>query len=182
MLTFVLNGMTMNWTRPKEGEYLSYQYTYLQRVPDGDLLEMFESQMQDTIRLYSSLTPDQLAYAYEADKWTVQEVLQHIIDCERVMTYRAMRFARTDSTALPGFDENLYVETSGAMQRSVADMIAEFSAVRASTIAFFKSCTAEMLAASGIANNGNFTVNAYAWILVGHELHHRAILTERYGI
>ena len=172
----------MHWLRPKEGEYLPYQYTYLSRVPDGDLLAMFAQQVQETVNLYASLTSTQLAYAHAEGKWTVQEVLQHIIDCERVMTYRAMRFARKDTTPLPGFDENLYVETSGAMQRSIEDMISEFQALRAATIAFFKSCTPEMLQASGMANGGNFTVNAYAWILVGHELHHMAILQERYGI
>lgn len=182
LFTFAGKASTMNWTRPKEGEYLAYQYTYITRVPDGDLLTLFAKQMQETVELYSALTPEQLQFAYAEGKWTVQEVLQHIIDCERVMTYRAMRFARKDTTPLPGFDENLYVETSGAMQRSITDMLIEFQAVRAATIAFFKSCSADMLQAGGIANNGNFTVNAYAWILVGHELHHRAILHERYAI
>ena len=172
----------MQWTRPREGEYLAYQYAYLQQVPDGDIIEMFAQNARDTVAFYQGLGPDQLSYAYAPGKWTVQDVLQHILDCERVMTYRAMRFARKDSTALPGFDENMYADNAGAMQRPIADILEEFQAVRASTIAFFKSCTQEMLNCSGIANNGNFTVNAYAWILVGHELHHRMILRERYGV
>lgn len=170
------------WRKPQEGEYLPYQKAYIDRVPEGDLMDILQSGMHDLIQLFSGLQQAQLTYRYAEDKWTVQEVLQHIIDTERIMQYRALRFARKDNTPLPGFEENDYVKNAGTERRSINEMLTEFEYVRRSGISMFSSFSQEALARAGTANNGTVTANAIAYVIAGHALHHIHILYERYGL
>lgn len=117
---------------------------------------------------------------YAPGKWTVRDILQHVIDNERIMTYRAMRFARNDQTALPGYDEELFGQFASANRRTVADLYEEYAIVRQSTIALYKSFDEEMLLRSGVCFNQTISVLALGFVLVGHALHHANIIRERY--
>ncbi|GAB4025884.1 DinB family protein [Spirosoma koreense] len=117
---------------------------------------------------------------YAPDKWTVKDILQHVIDNERIMSYRAMRFARTDQTPLPGYDEELFGRNTNAIQRTIPDLYDEYAAVRQSSIALYKSFDETMLLRSGIAFNQTISVLALGFVLVGHATHHANIIRERY--
>ncbi len=170
----------LNWKRPIEGEFIPYQTTYLNLVPDGDLIELMRKNIDETAAFLVSLSEEKLEYRYAAGKWSIKEVLQHMIDCERIMCYRALRFARKDKTALSGFEENDYAANANTNERDFVDMMREFIAVRAGTVYMFRSFNDEILTYSGQANNNNITVNALAYVIAGHEMHHIAIIKERY--
>lgn len=119
-------------------------------------------------------------YAYAAGKWTIKELLQHLIDTERILAYRALRFARKDNTELAGFDENHFVENSTAKQRTFKDLLAEFYAVRQSTIYLFQSFDEDTLAQKGLANKVEISVLALGFAIIGHQNHHLRIIQERY--
>jgi len=120
------------------------------------------------------------ANVYEPGKWTVKDIIQHVIDAERVFTYRALRFARNDKTALSGFEENDYVKNTNVAKRSLDDILNEFDTVRRSTIYLYKNFTDEMLLRSGNASGKDITVLALGFIIAGHALHHSTIIKERY--
>lgn len=117
---------------------------------------------------------------YAPEKWTVKDILQHVIDNERIFCYRALRFARNDSTQLPGYDEQLFGQTAEAFQRSVDDLLNEFALVRHASIALFKSFNEEMLMRKGICFNKEITVAAIGFVIAGHPIHHLNVLKERY--
>lgn len=117
---------------------------------------------------------------YAPGKWMVKDILQHVIDTERIMAYRALRFARNDKTALPGYDENLFAETAHATRRTIPDLYAEFAAVRQSSILLFGSFDNEMLLRTGVCYHQNISVLALGFVVVGHARHHATIIKERY--
>lgn len=117
---------------------------------------------------------------YAPGKWTVKDILQHVIDNERIMSYRALRFARNDQTVLPGYDEESFGQFANGARRTIADLYAEYAAVRQSSIALFKSFDEEMLLRNGIAFNQTISVLALGFVLVGHATHHANIIRERY--
>lgn len=168
--------------RPAPGEYASYYGPYVARVPEGDPVALLEQQLDDTCRLLSGLSDAQADHAYAPGKWTVKEVVGHITDAERVFAYRVMRFGRGDTTDLAGFDENAYVPAGAFAARSLASLVEEFAAVRRATIALLRNLPDEAWLRQGTANGYPVSVRALAYIIAGHELHHRAILEERYGI
>ncbi len=149
-------------------------------VPSDNLVEYFESQKDSVATLAPTLTEDQLLYRYAEGKWSIKDVFQHVIDCERIYTYRALAIARRDATSLPGFEENDYARTAHADRRDIARMIADYKSVRAATIELFKSFDEEMLARVGIANNTKRSVRSIGYSAAGHELHHLQIIKERY--
>lgn len=172
----------LTWRRPVEGEYIQYQWNYIKRVPDGDLIEHLKAQTESVIARCSKLTEEEINCRYAEGKWSVLEVLQHVIDTERILCYRALRFARKDNTPLPGFDENSYVDNADTHHRNLREVLADYTAMRSATIHLFTSFTQEMLEQKGVANSGTITVNTFAYFITGHELHHWHILEERYGI
>ena len=169
-------------TRPQADEHDPYYTKYIVRVPDGDLASILDEQMQQTIALLRGVAPDREDFAYAPGKWTVKEVVGHICDTERVMGYRALRFARNDSTELPGFDENLWVPNGNFGARRLPDLIEDLEAVRAVTINFAKHLDDEMLNRRGSANGQPVSVRALLYIIAGHERHHVALLRERYQL
>jgi uncharacterized damage-inducible protein DinB len=171
---------TTTIARPLADEHGEYYAKYIAKVPDGDLIAHLQQQNADTIDLLKGLSPERANYAYGPGKWTVKQVVGHMIDAERVFGYRAMRFARNDKTELPGFDENSYVDNANFAQRSLADLLDEFQGVRASTIHFAKNLDADALTRRGTASNNPFSVRALLYIIAGHERHHAALLRERY--
>lgn len=170
----------INWSKPQEGDYIPYQINYISLVPDGDLIEIMRSQIDATAAYLAELSEEQIQYRYAPGKWTIKEVLQHMIDCERIMCYRALRIARKDATPLPGFEENDYVTNANVDERDFIDMVREYIAVRAGTIYMFRSFNNTILLNRGTANNKIMNVNAFAYVIAGHELHHMKIIKERY--
>jgi uncharacterized damage-inducible protein DinB len=166
--------------RPQADEHAEYYAKYVSKVPEGDLLTLLKEQADDTASLPKGVSSDRENYAYAPGKWSIKQVLGHIIDAERVFAYRAMRFARNDATELPGFDENLFVDNANFAQRSLADLLEEFRHVRASTIHFAKNLDSESLTRRGRASNNPVSVRALLYIIAGHERHHAALLRERY--
>lgn len=164
-----------------ENEFNHFYATYLNIVAEEELLEALEKSRDWFVTYTLQRSEAQLGHSYGPDKWTVAEVLLHIIDTERVFQYRAFRFSRNDSTALPGFDHNSYVEESNSKQRTKADIIAEFKAVREATLTLFKSLTKEQLTRIGTASGMPWSVAALGFVISGHLKHHAAILEERYG-
>lgn len=167
-------------TRPSSGEYAPYYDRYISQVPAGDLVAFLEREGAAAVALLRTLTEEQGAYRYAPDKWSVKEMIGHVIDGERVFTYRALRAARGDRTPMPGFEQDDWVRGSNAAARSLADLAAEYAAVRASTLALFRGLDDASVMRRGVANGVEVTPRALAWIIAGHERHHRGILEERY--
>jgi len=170
----------LNWKRPVEGEFIPYQITYLNHVPEGDLIALMRKNIDETAAFLISLPEEKLEFRYAEGKWSIKDVLQHLIDCERIMCYRALRFARKDKAPLAGFEENDYATNANTNERDFVDMVREFIAVRAGTVYMFRSFNDEILTFAGQANNSNVTVNALAYVIAGHEMHHINIIKERY--
>lgn len=167
-------------SRPRAGEFDPYYARYLDAVPDGDLLRLFEEQGAEMLDLLRAFGEARGSYRYAPGKWSVKEVLGHISDTERVFAYRALRFARADATPLPGFEQDDYVAAAGFNRRSLADLAEEFTDVRKATVKLFAGLDANALRRAGIASGHPMTVRAAAWIIAGHEQHHARILRERY--
>ena len=168
--------------RPGADEYFPYYATYIARVPGDDALPTLVSHIEAWHPTLRGLSEAQAMHRYAPGKWSVKEVIGHLCDGERVFAYRALRFARADATPLPGFDENAWVPAAGSDHRSIADLADELRAVRAASLALYRSCDAETLARRGEANDKPISVRALAWITAGHALHHQVILRERYGL
>jgi uncharacterized damage-inducible protein DinB len=168
--------------RPAPDEYFSYFERYVARVPGDDAIEALATGHERTIAMVSKLTQAQAHHRYAPDKWSVQEVLVHLADCERVFDYRALHFARNDANPLPGFDENAWAPESRSDARAIAEVVDDLRVVRAATLALFRSFDAEALLRRGIANQRSMSVRGAAWIIAGHELHHQGVLRERYGL
>lgn len=168
-------------TKPLEGEYAPYAIQYIKLInEDTDILEFLEDSIMDTEELVLSLPKSKHEYRYAEGKWTIKEMLQHIIDCERIFCYRAMRFARLDQTPLAGFEEDDYVANSFANKRTVDSLLDEFDKVRNTTIAMFRSFDPSVYERSGMSNGHNLSVRAIAYIIAGHEMHHMNVYQEKY--
>ena len=153
---------------------------YINLAPNIDLIDALNQPAS-----FAQLLPTETAEAlgdriYASGKWTIRDIIQHVIDTERIMAYRAMRFARNDKTSLPGFDEELFGQTARATRRNLADLYEEYALNRQSTIAMFRSFDEEMLMRSGICFNQIISPVALGFVLVGHPMHHANIIRERY--
>jgi len=168
-------------TKPQPEEHAEYYAKYIKLVGD-DALGALRSQSASTPRLLSGLSEAQAMHRYAPGKWSVKEVVGHMIDGERVFSYRALRVARADTTPLPGFDENAWVPAAHFDRRPMPDLVADYQTVRAATVALFSSFEEEALVRMGTANDQPISVRALAHMIAGHELHHVAILRERYGL
>jgi uncharacterized damage-inducible protein DinB len=174
--------MAASAARPAPTEYDSYYQRYIRLVPEHDVLVSLDQQLADTMILLRSLSEQHGAFRYAAGKWSVKEVLGHMIDTERIMSYRALRIARNDRTPIEGFEQDEYVKYGNFDSRSVANLGREFEQVRRATISLFRSLDAEAWLRRGIASKLEISVRALAYIIAGHELHHRALLKEKYGL
>jgi hypothetical protein len=167
--------------KPEEGEYAPYAISYIGLLPDdGLVLQHLEDNLKATADFILSLPEEKLMFRYSAGKWTIKEILVHIIDDERIYAYRALRFARNDKTELPGFEQDEYAIHSGANERDVKDILKEFATVRQATISLFKGFDPEALARAGVADGKVMSVRAAAYHIAGHELRHINIIKERY--
>ncbi len=163
-------------------EYDPYYAPYIKTLGNVTVLDTLEKGYDSMVEYIKGIPEHKMTYAYAREKWTVAEVLLHLIDAERVFQYRALRFSRNDKTALPGFDQDSYVEESGAGQKTKEQLLEEFSAVRKASIALFASCTDALLLRWGIASGSKVSVRALGCIIGGHQRHHLKILKERYGL
>ena len=171
----------MKILKPNPSEYLGFNASYIALCPnDGQLLKHLKSSLAEITHFAASLTEQQLNHRYAPDKWTMKEILVHLLDAERIFCYRALRFARLDSTPLSGFDENIYTPASRANQRSIKDILAEFKAVRKATLALFKTFRPDSWLANGMSNKNMVSVRALAYLVLGHQLHHVKVYKERY--
>lgn len=167
--------------KPEVGEYAPYTIMYIGLLPDdGLILKHLEDNLLATTNFIRALPDLKLTYRYAPGKWTIKELLAHIVDDERIYAYRALRFARNDETELPGFDQEAYAVESGANERTLDDILEEFDVVRRATIALFNSFEERVLKRSGLANGNVMSVRAAAYHIAGHELHHVNIIKERY--
>jgi uncharacterized damage-inducible protein DinB len=167
--------------KPLEGEYAPYTIMYIGLLPDdGLVLQHLEENLKATEDLILSLPVEKLAYRYAEGKWTIKEILVHIIDDERIYAYRALRFARNDKTELPGFEQDDYALHSGANARDIKDILKEFATVRRATISLFEGFNNQALTRAGVANGNIMSVRAAIYHLAGHELHHINLIRERY--
>jgi len=169
-------------SRPKPGDHAPYYSRYVDLVPDGDIIDQLERQGMQTHALLHRVDDKQSRHRYAEGKWSVREVVSHVADGERVFGYRALTFARGDTVALPGFDQEVWAKTTNADARSMADLSAELAAIRASTIAMLRGFGPAEFARGGTASENHVTVAALAYIMAGHELHHVKILREKYGL
>jgi uncharacterized damage-inducible protein DinB len=166
--------------RPAPNEYATFYEKYVALVPGDDIVSVLDSQRLQMAQLFAARSERDGNFRYAADKWTVKEVLGHMIDSERIFAYRALRIARADQTPLSGFEQDDYVRAGAFGERTLADLAEEFALVRSATSALFHSLGAEAWLRRGTANKNEVTVRALAFIIAGHELHHREILKERY--
>ena len=166
---------------PHAKEYAQYYHTYVITLsPKENVVEALESQFQDSLGLLSSLDAEKQLYRYAEGKWSIREVVGHMIDTEKVMAYRAMRIARGDTTPLPGFEQDDYIATGEFDKRSMEDLLGEWQAVRQASIAFVKSLSPEAAVRMGTASGHPVSARAIIYIIAGHERHHMRILRERY--
>jgi len=165
---------------PSTSELPKYYDRYINLVFTDDLIGALEEEMHDTIAMVLSASDELQNYRYGEDKWNLKEILMHIIDGERIFAYRALRFARMDSTMLSGYEENDYVIASKADNRTMQSLIDEYEAVRLSTIQLFSNFTRDMLNQVGNANGVEISVRALGFTILGHEMHHKKVFEERY--
>jgi uncharacterized damage-inducible protein DinB len=171
----------MKPTQLNTNEYAPFYANYIAQVSDEyTLIEELEISLHRFIKFVQDIPMDKFDYRYAAGKWTIKDIILHLIDAERIFAYRALRFARNDKTDLPGFEENDYVNEANANSRSIMDMLTEFSAVRHATLLLFKSFSDDKLLRVGTANNNQMSVRALGFVIIGHQNHHQRIFEERY--
>lgn len=164
----------------KPEEFNSYYAPYINLVESKDIIVSLEKSFEETLSFYSSIPDDKWLYSYAEGKWTINEVVQHLLDTERVFAYRALCFSRKDIIELPGFDQDEYLINSNANSRSKESIIEEYESVRNATITLFKSFSEEMLIQIGVASNSPLSVRASGYIIIGHEKHHCNVIKDNY--
>jgi len=166
--------------RPQKGDYANFYQTYIDKTTSTDIQSLVKENSQTILNFLLDLPENKADFRYAPGKWTLKQVLQHELDTERIMVYRVLTFARNDKTALPGFDENEYATNTTLEHRTLHSLIEEFTALRNSTDYFLLSLSEQQINRSGIANGLPITVNALAYIIYGHTLHHHQVIQERY--
>lgn len=167
--------------RPDPSECSEYFYdTYVTKVPDGDVLAVLTEEGETTSRLLDGISETQSLQRYAPEKWSIKEVVGHMIDTERIFAYRSLVFARGDDVIVPSFEQNEYTPAGRFDERPFTDLVAEFRAARRSHLALWAGFDGETLLRTGRTSESGFTVRVIPYIMAGHELHHRAVLEERY--
>ncbi len=165
---------------PDRTEAAEYYFTYIDKVPGGDIIRILETQQAQTLALLGGISEEKSMSRYAPDKWTIRQVLNHINDTERLFVSRALWFARGFDSPLPGFDQDIAVAAAAADERTLSRHVEEFRTIRAATLSLFTNLPAEAWSRQGIASENPFTVRALAYITAGHVTHHTRIIEERY--
>lgn len=176
----VVTPPTFAIARPQPGEYAPYYDRYIRLVKGDDILDTLDQQRRQTMLLLSGRDDDDGDFRYAPEKWNAKEVLGHVCDTERIFAYRALRIARADATPVEGFEQDDYVRNGAFAQRALADLVEDFIAVRRATLSLLRNLDEAAWTRRGIANKNEVSVRALAYIIAGHELHHRRILEEKY--
>jgi uncharacterized damage-inducible protein DinB len=176
----VITPTLLTIARPQAGEYAPYYDRYISLVRGEDILNTLDEQRRQTMTLLCGRDDEDGDFRYAPEKWSAKEVLGHVCDSERVFAYRALRIARADATPLAGFEQDDYVRNGPFAQRPLADLVEDFIAVRRTTLSLLRNLDEAAWTRRGVANKNEVTVRALAYIIAGHELHHRGILEERY--
>lgn len=161
-------------------EFAPYYANYIKLVSEQDIVKGLNLQKIEMLHFFKSIPVFKHEFRYAEGKWTVKDIILHLIDAERIFAYRALRIARNDNTALPGFEENDYVISANANDREYESLLAEYEIVRNATNSLFETFSMEDLLRLGTASNHNVSVRAIGYIMLGHELHHKNIILERY--
>src|SRR6185312_8126404 len=162
------------------GVYPPYFYNYIRLVETEDLNTILKTQLAESQAFFNSIPEEKYNYKYAEGKWSVKEALQHIIDTERVFTYRALAFSRKDTNILPSFDDKIYAANANGAAREWDDLVDEFTTVRKSTQALFNSFSGEQLDSLGKASDYQMNAKAMGYTIAGHLAHHLNIIRERY--
>ncbi len=171
----------MRVSEVQPNEYAGFYAGYIEQVSDEyTLMEELEISVHRFIKFVQNLPMDKFDYRYAEGKWTIKDIIQHLIDAERVFAYRALRFARRDQTPLPGFEEDDYVVAAQGTKRGLQDLLTEFLIVRQSTLALFKTFDQETLVQAGTASGRLMSVRALGFVIIGHQNHHMRVFEERY--
>ena len=168
--------------RPDVTEYAPFYHGYVESVPEGDIIELLRSGGEELVEAVRRIPEERGGFRYGPEKWSIREVLGHLIDAERIFAYRALRVGRGDHTPLASFDENEFVKTAGSDARTIADLVRELRAVREATVLLFESLPEEAWGQRGVASGKDVSLRALAYITAGHARHHLRILRERYSI
>ena len=166
--------------RPEANEYAPYYGRYISLVSEPDVLAALREQADETCALLKGVSEDKSEYRYAPEKWSLKEVLGHVTDTERIFAYRALRISRNDRTPIEGYEQDDYVRFGPFRHCRLPDLVEEFSSVRKSTLFLFRTLEDEAWLRRGIANKLEISVRAIAYVIAGHELHHRKILKEQY--
>jgi len=166
--------------RPERSEYADYYHAYVGLVPDGDIGTILEEERRRTVDLLSAISPERADYRYAPGKWTLKEVLGHVVDMEWAFTYRALSFARGATDPLPDVDQDAFVKQADFQGRELADLLAEFSHLRSANTRLFTSLDETALDRRGVASGKVFTARAIPYVIAGHQMHHVRVLRERY--
>ena len=167
-------------TKPVTQEYAPYYGRYVDLVPAGNVIDTLRQHMTDTLSLISGLTEQQALHRYAPGKWSIKEIIGHIIDSERIFAYRVLRFARNDQTPLAGFEQDDYMINSAFDERQLSDLAKEYEHVRQANLFLFESMSEEAWNRRGVASEAEVSVRALVWIISGHELHHKQVIRTRY--
>jgi uncharacterized damage-inducible protein DinB len=167
-------------SKPQPDEYAPYAAAYIAKVPEGDIIEILEKLKDSSYKLFSGISEEQAAYAYAEGKWTLKEVLGHIIDTERFFSFRAFCFSRGEQSPLPGFEQTDYVENATFNTRTIQDLANEYKTVRESSLYVYRSLSDEQALRKGVASNYVFSVRGLVYLTAGHELYHLDLIKQLY--
>lgn len=166
--------------RPDATDYHEFYETYVSKVPPGDIFQILEDGLAETVRLLGGVPQELEEHAYAPGKWTLREVVGHMIDAERLFGFRALWIARGDEQEQPGMDQEAWNRASNARNRPLVDLVEEFTLVRRGHLLMLRGFTEEDAERTGLASGFSFTARAFPYILAGHEIHHRQVLADRY--
>lgn len=168
--------------RPDAAEYAPFYHGYVSGVPDGDIVALVRESGREQANAIAAVSEERGGFRYAEGKWSIREVVGHMIDAERIFSYRLLRIARGDATPLAGFEENDYVRTAGSDARTMASLVGELAVVREATALLYESLPDDAWVRRGIASGAEVSARAIAYIVVGHAMHHLRVLRERYGV
>jgi uncharacterized damage-inducible protein DinB len=160
--------------------YPFYYHTYIEKIPEGEAAGLLESELKETLRTLAMVSEEEAGKSYAEGKWSIKELVQHLLDTERIFSYRALSFARGQTTPLPGYDHDCYAEEARANRRSLKSMLEEYKRLRLSTIDLFNSLDEKALQRKGTANNNELSVIQIFHVIIGHEIHHREVMQQKY--
>jgi uncharacterized damage-inducible protein DinB len=170
----------MTQKRPQQGDYALYYEKYIELVPSGDFLEILQDQRRELVALLSPLSEEQANFRYAPGKWSIKEAIGHITDAERIFSYRMLRIARGDQTPLASFEQEGYIQNGNFSDRKLQDLLQEFSVVREATLCLIRSLDNAAWLRRGTASQKEVSVLALAFIIAGHERHHRLLFEKHY--